>query len=657
MIRILQKDNGFTKAIFGIIIGGAILAMVITLVPGIFQNDVTGDATVFATVHSPGPLGRFFGDSTTIRTETVARRAEMLLQQRRLPPVSFYMQQAMAAAGQDMVARAILQREAIRQGLTVSDEELKEELKTGSLGQYLFPNGQFIGKEQYMNFVEQYFHTSLADFEQQVKTDLEVQRLRDLVSAGVTVSDSAVRTAFLKEGTKVKFDYAVVSSADIKKTINPSDAELEAFFKQFAPRYAMAAPESRKIEFFTFDASNLPGGKPQVTDADLTDYYNKHRDQFKVEAQVQTRHILVSVPQGADAKTEAAAKAKAEDALRQVKSGGNFAELAKKYSDDPGSKDKGGELPMMPTTGLVPPYAQAAMALNPGQTSDLVRSQFGYHIIQTISKQPEHVKTIAEVKDQIQPVVEAQKVGSAQQAFANQLVDEAKKNGLQKTAAAHNLHLVTTDYVPQNGVIPSLADSSALLTQAFATAKGAPPASATTGEGFAIFQVDDVKPAHAPAFADIKSQVLNDYREQKAPELLNAQLTKLADRTKVLNDLKKAADEMHIPVKTSDLVTKDSQVPDLGSMAGFGSVAFTLAKGAISTPINTGDNGILLQLTDKQEPTADEIAKGMPATRERLLEEQKQELFAIYAQQMVKKYEDAGAIVLTKKPATPADGK
>ena len=109
-------------------------------------------------------------------------------------------------------------------------------------------------------------------------------------------------------------------------------------------------------------------------------YYNAHKDQYQVKEQVKTRHILIAVPAGADAKTDAAAKAKAEDLLKQIKAGGNFAELASKNSDDPGSKVQGGELPMYPTSGLDPAYAKAAMALNPGQTSDVVKSQFGYHI-------------------------------------------------------------------------------------------------------------------------------------------------------------------------------------------------------------------------------------------------------------------------------------
>ena len=103
-------------------------------------------------------------------------------------------------------------------------------------------------------------------------------------------------------------------------------------------------------------------------------------------------------------------------------------------------------------------------------------------------------------------------------------------------------------------MIPGLADGSALLTQAFTTAKGAAPAAVSTGNGFAVFQVEDVKAAHAPDFADYKQHILDDYREQQLPQLLSTQLTKLDDRAKVLNDLKKAAAEMNIPVKTSDFV-------------------------------------------------------------------------------------------------------
>jgi len=653
MIRILQQDNRIVKAVFAIIIGAAIITMVISLVPGIFDNGATGDGTVYAVVHGPGFFGKIAGDTKTVKTEAVARAAQQQMDQQKLPP--FLMSYMMERAGQQAIGRAVLEREADKLGLAVSTADLQRELKTGSLSMYLFPDGKFIGDDAYINFVESNFRMSVTDFEDEVRADLELQRLQALVTGGLTVSDAAVRDEFMKNGTKVKFDYALIAAADIRKNINPSDADLLAFFQQNAPRYATAAPETRKIEFFSFDASNLPGGKPAVTPADVQAYYSSHQAQYKTEESVQTRHILIPVANGADAATDAAAKAKAADVLKQIKAGGNFADLAKKYSEDPGSKDKGGELPMIATAGLDPAYGKAAMALNPGQTSDLVRSQFGYHIIQTIKKQTAGVKPLDEVRAEIVPILEQQKAGAAESAFAQQLVDEAKKNGLQKTADAHGMHVTTTDYLAKDGVIGNLAESSGLLTQAFSTAKGAAPASASTGEGFAVFQVDDVKPAHAPAFADAKAQILNDYRDQKAPEILNAQLLKLADRAKVLNDLKKAAAELNVPLKSSDLVGKDAQVPDIGSMTGAASAAFTLAKGQISGPLNTGANGIVLQVTDKAEPTADEIAKGLPESREKLLQTRRNELFNTYAQQLLAKYEKAGAIVQTQKktPASP----
>ena len=653
MIRLLQQDSRIMKIIFAVIIGLAAITMVITLVPGIFDNASATDSTTFATVREPGFFGRVFGEATSIKTVEVNQIAARQLQQQHLPEQ--LMPYLLPRAGQILVQRAILKHEADRMNLQVSDEDLRRELQTGPFAQYLFPNGNYIGDDAYINFVSTAFGNQLtrSEFESQVKSDMELNRLQALITGGVTVTDAAVRDAYKVDGTKVKFDYVVISADDVRKGINPSDAELQTFFKSNAARYASAMPETRKIQYASFDASNLPGGKPQVSDADVLAYYNAHKDQYAVKEQVKTRHILIAVPAGADAKTDAAAKAKAADLLKQIKAGGNFADLASKNSDDPGSKTQGGELPMYPTSGLDPAYAKAAMALNPGQTSDLVRSQFGYHIIQTEQKEPAHTKPLAEVKAEILPVLEQQRAGAAEQTFASALAADAKKNGLEKAAAARGLHVVTTDYVAKDGVIPGLADGSALLTQAFAVVKGADPAPVSTGEGFAVFAVADVKPAHAPDFAEYKAHILEDYREQQVPQLLNAQLTKLEARAKVLNDLKKAAAEMNLPLKTSDLVGKDGQVPDLGAMSGQGSVAFSLAKGAISGPINTGRTGIVLSVVDKEEPTAEDIAKNFAATREGLLNQQREEIFRVYIGELTQKYEKGGAVRYSKKQPAP----
>ena len=649
MIRILQQDSRITKVIFAVIIGAAIVTMVITLVPGIFDNGAANDNTVFATVHSPGVIGRIVGETTSIKMADVQRSAQQQMQQQQLP--DFYLQYVMQRAGQVQVERAVLKHEADHLGLEVSDEDLSKFLQQGPYSEYLFPGGKYIGDAQYTNFVQSAFQRSVAEFQTELKEDIELQRLQALVTGGVSVPDSAVRAQYLQTGTKVKFDYAVISGSDVKNSINPSDAELEAFFKSAAAHYASAIPETRKIEFFNIETSNLPGGAPTVSDADVQAYYQAHVDQYKTPEQVKTRHILISVAKGADAKTDAAAKSKAEDILKQLKAGGNFADLAKKNSDDPGSKDQGGELPMIATSSMDPAYAQAAMSLNPGQTSGLVRSSFGYHIIQTESKQAAEVKPLAEVKASIVEQLQSQKSAAAAQNYAAQLTAEAQKNGLEKTAAAHNLHVVTTDYIAKDGIVPSLADSTGLLSAAFGASKGAAPQSASSGEGYAVFQVQDIKPAHAPDFASFKSHVLDDYRAQKEPELLNAQLIKLSDLAKKLGDLHKAAAQMNLTVKSSDLVGRDAQITDIGSLSGAASVVFTMPVGGISGPINEGVNGAVLQLTDKQQPTAADIAGHLDATRQTLLNQQRQEAFSVFVDSLMNRYEKSGAIIYSKKPA------
>ena len=264
MIRLLQQDSRLMKWLFAVIIGFAAVTMVITLVPGIFDNASTNDATVFATVKEPGPIGRVVGESTPIRTVEVNQMASRQLQQQHLPEQ--FLPYLVPRAGQILVQRAILKHEADRLNLQVSDDDLRNELRTGVFAQYLFPNGNYIGDDAYINFVQNAFggQLSRADFESQVKSDMELNRLQALITGGVSVSDSAVKAAYLKDGTKVKFDYVVVSADDVRKGINPSDAELETFFKANAQRYAAAVGETRKIQYVAFDASNLPGGKPAV---------------------------------------------------------------------------------------------------------------------------------------------------------------------------------------------------------------------------------------------------------------------------------------------------------------------------------------------------------------------------------------------------------
>jgi peptidyl-prolyl cis-trans isomerase D len=647
MIRFLQKDNRLVKSIFVIIIAVACITMVVTLVPGIF-NDSASAADTYATIRPGGWLGKYVGTGTDISTSDVQLTAGQMLQRQRLP--DFYLPLVMQRVGQSLIQQAVVVQEANRLGLQVSKQGLAEFLHSGMYGQVLFPNGQYIGDEKYRELISQNFNITTQKFETEVKKEIEENRLRAMVTGGITVSDAEVRSYYIDQQTKIKFDYAVISAEDIQKQINPTDAELQAFFKTNAARYARAIPESRKISYIAFNDGQAPGGTPQVSEAEIQQYYNQHIKDYQVDEQVKVRHILIKVDQGADAKADAAAKAKAEGILKQIKAGGNFAELAKQNSDDPGSKEQGGELGFLKRGATVPEFDQAAFSLPVGQTSDLVKTKFGYHILQVEEKQNAHTRPLDEVKPTIVALLTRQKESAQEQAYAQQLANEAQKNGLAKTAEAHHLQVVTTDYLQQGAIVPGLADGSKLLTGAFGSKPGASPLIASTGEGYAVYQVTDVKAAHAPTFEEFKSTLMTDYRQEKLPQLLASKTNELAEKARgENNDLAKAAKELGVPVKSSDLVGRTGQVPDIGQLSSAAPGLFDLNDGQISNPITTPRSGIVVKLLEKQQPSAEEIAKNLDQTRDTLLKERRDEMFEVFVSSLVDKYQKEGRIRVNKQ--------
>jgi len=620
MIRFLQKDSRLTKALFVVIIAAASVSMVVYLIPGLTGGSATS-ADTYAVVY-PHWYSRFLASGEVVTQQRVQNMARQQIQQRNPqyadnPMImNFFAQQV----GQQLVQQEILLAEAARLGINATNDDVVHYLQSGPTGAVIFPNGKFIGDQQYAALVNTRLNISVAEFEENIKRDIVMQRLRALVTAGVSVGDKEVRDTFRKENTKIKFDYAVLSSDDLRKTINPSDAELEAFFKKNAARYANAVPEQRKITYFAFTPSQLPGGVPQPTQQEIQSYYSAHQSEYQTPETATSRHILIKLAPNADPKTDAAAKAKAEDVLKQVQNGGNFAELAKKYSDDPGSKDSGGELGPSQRGRMVPEFDNAIFTQKIGDTK-IVKSQFGYHIVQVESRQAAHSQGLNEVLPTIQATLSRDKVSQGEENYAKQLTSEAIKNGLEKTAAAHHLEVVTTPPVGASGVIAALPDGSQLISKAFQAKVGDPAQYAPTGEGYAIFQVTGIDAAHAPTFADWKSHVEDDYRNEQLPALLNQKTKELADKAQASKDLAKAAKEVGATVKTSDLVGQSAQVPDLGAVQQVAPQLFDMSVGTISGPINAGRTGVVAKLVDKQEPTDADIQKSFDQQRDQILDQ------------------------------------
>jgi len=641
MIKFLQTPTRAKKFVLGGLLVIVAVMMVITLIPGISDN-LTNTA-------GRGVYARVSGHDVT--TADVDKTAQQMARQQRLPPefVSFIRPQA----ANQLITKYALIAEARRLHLQATDEEVRNFLHQGQFGEALFPKGEFVGQAKYEDFVQQNFSMSVSQFEDLVKEQLLISKLIAMVQGNITVPESEVKDDYLKQNLKVKFSYAVLTTEDMMKQVKATDTELKAFYDKHKQEYVNSIPEKRKARYVAMSSTNVPG--VNVSEDDLRQYYNQRADQYKVPERVHVRHILVKTPPaGADGKVDQKsldeAKTKAEGLLKQIQNGGNFEELAKKNSDDPGSAAKGGELPTFQHGAMVPEFEQAAFALqNKGQLSGLVKSQYGYHIIQLIDKQPAHTKSFDEVKADIAPILKQQKESKAADDLARTLETQAKTQGLDKAAAAHNLQVQTSDYFSNTDSLPGLGQAPDFMQAAFSAKVKSPPQLARTPIGYAIFEVLESQPAKTPTFEEARKRVEDEFRREQAQSMLDRKTQELSERAKVLHDLKKAASEQAAQLKTSDFVTQQNQVPDIGPMSGSAAVAFTLGKNQISGPINTGRNGAVLQVLDIQEPSAEEFAKNKDTARERTLEQKRGQTFQLYASNLIQTMEKDGRIKYNKQ--------
>ncbi|HZQ91161.1 MAG TPA: peptidylprolyl isomerase [Terriglobales bacterium] len=648
MIRFLQTPGPAKKIVLGGILLVICVAMVITLVPGgILGDNFAGGAR--------GTLAKVGNQEvTSLEVQNLARQIGRQQFGGRVPEqlVPFLMQQA---ANSLILQKAMLQ-EADRLGLRVTDAELRDALRQGEFGRALFPNGNFVGQEAYDNFVAQNFGMGVQQFEQLFKTQLALNKLQSAIAAGVGVTDDEVQKEFQKQNTKVKLDYALLTADELAKQVKPAESELRAFYEAGKnTRYASSSPEKRKLKYIVVDTSNIvEQAKNQIKPAEIEAFYQQNQDQYRVPESAKVSHILIKTPPPGpdgkvDAKGDAEARQKAEDILKKLRSGANFAEMAKKESQDPGSAKNGGSLGTIERGRTVPEFEQASFSQPVGKIGDLVKSTYGYHIIRVDERTEAHLKPLSEVRNSIADTLAQQRAATAGDQLANRVLNAARSGGLEKAAAENHLNVVTTDWVKRSDSLPGVGVNGEFMAAAFNQQKGGQPELAKTAQGYAVVQAVDVKPASAATFEEIRNQVEGEFKQERAVGMLGRKARELADRARALHDLKKAAKELNVPVKTSELVTIDSQVPDLGGMSGPVSVAFDMKPGEISDAINIPAGETIIQIAEKQQPSAEDYAKKREQIRETLVQKKRRDRMDLFSGSLRARMEKDGSIRINQE--------
>jgi peptidyl-prolyl cis-trans isomerase D len=646
MIRFLQTKGRVQQFLLVGFLSIIIIMMVVTLVPG---GGGVGD--FFGLGMSQNVLAKVGGDEITV--QDVNKQAQRMARQQfrgQVPPsiLPFFIQRA----NDMLITQRIILNEAHRMGLNATEADLRDALQHGPLAEMIFPGGNFIGQQQYQNLIQGQANMTVQQFETEMRDQLTIDKLRTAIEGGVVVTQSELMDEFKQQNTKIKFDYAVLSLEDVAKTVNPTDAELHAFYERMKPQLTNSIPEQRKARYILVDYAHAG---VRISQADLESYYKQHMDEFRVPESVTVRHILVKTPTPdangkVDQKELDAAKAKAEDILKQLKAGGSFDALAKKYSDDPGSKERGGLLGPIRRGQTVPEFEQAAFAAKKGDTVGPVKSNFGYHIIHIDDKTEPHVKPLDEVKSQFEPLLLQQKGQAATEQMAKSLQSTAATQGLDKAAASKDLQVMETGLFARGANLPGVGSAPGFQDAVFNQKPNATPQAVAIPNGWAVVQATDVKPPATPTFEEAKAQLAAQFKQEKAQSELVRKATELADKAKSAHNLRAAAKAVGATVKTSEFVKPGDQVPDIGQLAGQTEAVFSLKPGEIAGPVAAGNNNaIVFSLLQRQEPPASEFEQQKDQIRLSVLQRKRQEIIEAYITSLRDKMQKEGKIRVNDK--------
>jgi len=628
---IQQRDlerNRWVKIGMSILLGVICLSMLTYLIPGM------GSA---AFTNSPDAVATVGGQSIT--ATDVQRQLNTALHGQSLPDVykAMYAKQVL----DQMILKQALTVEAQRLGIRVTDQELSDRIKQ------ILPaawNGDTWLKDRYTTEVQTRTGMTIPEFEDFLRDQMLEDKFRQLVTDAITVSPAEIQAEYRRRNEKVQIEYVLLKPAELAPTIQPTDAELSAYYTKHAGLYQV--PEKRSARYALLDLAKLRATTTVGDDA-LGAYYNSHIDEYKVENRAHVEHILFKTVGKTDAEI-AEIRQKAEDVLKKAKSGANFEDLARKFSEDDGTKPKGGDLGWIVEGQTVPEFQQAAFTLPKGSISDLVKTQYGFHIIKVLDREQAHTKSFEEVRGSIAPTVLDETVSAAANNISEKLASAIRQSNhqpLEDLAKKFNLTVGELPLASVTDPLAAFANSQEVRTAVFQLRPGELSQPLQTPQGFAIVTPKDIQAAHQGTFAEVRSRVLADYQQEKSLELAKSKAEELAKLAKSGEPFDKAAKSLNLDAKTSESLSRSGSIPDVGS-GELLDAAFTMPVGQVSDAKNVTGNWLVYRVAAHEPVNDAAVVLQADQIRQQLLQSKQKEAFEAFRVALENRLKKEGKLVI-----------
>ena len=527
-----------------------------------------------------------------------------------------------------LINQKLLLGEAQALEFRVSDADVAEAI--AQMG--VFRNGDAFDVRRYQAILGRYRMTPEA-FEAMQKDAMLVEKLRSLVLGSVKVSDIEARQWYTWQNAQVDIDYLLIEPSRYTD-IPTGEADLKAYFE--ANQAAYKTEPKVKVRYVRFDPRSFED-KIKISDAEIENHYQNNPAEFKKAETVEARHVLIKVDTDAGSDADQAAKQKALKVMDLARSGKDFADLAKEYSEGP-TREQGGYLGTFARDAMVKPFSDAAFAMKAGEISEPVRTQFGWHVIKVEKLNPAHTLSLDEARAQITATLKTERARNLAYDQALEVYGGVGSDiDLEKAAAARNVPVRETDFFDRKG--PSAGDitnPARFAEVAFGLDGKEISDIQDLGDGYYILQPVERIPETIPDFKAVEETVKANWLKEKQAEQAQKDAEALLAALKNGRSFSEESQARGLQPASTGFFKRTEAIPNIGYERGIAEEAFRLSaeKPFPEIPLKGAKGYYVLKFKDRKNPTAEGFAAERKQIEEMLLQQKQARFFREWMAQL-----------------------
>ncbi len=531
----------------------------------------------------------------------------------------------------EMVKNELLWQETKKAEIKVSQEELKEAVR-----ETMRPFGS---QEAFMRFLE-YRHILYSEVEEDIKEQLAINKLTQAIESSTAVTEEELKDYWITQNERIGVSYVVVKPEKYKDEIEVTKEELQEYYDEYKEDFRV--PEKVKVDYILIKPDDFADKVSEVSKEELENYYQENLSYFSIAEERRASHILIQIAAPANPEDDEKAKERIEEIEKELKGGADFATLAREYSQDSASAEKGGDLEFFTYYEMVPSFSEAVFFLEEaGDVSEIVKTPFGYHLIKLTGIKASYVKPFQEVEERLKQMWKDEKSEALAQEEANNIRKEIerKSSAFEEYIKEYPQRSRTTSFFAQEEEIEGLGYLREFSQLAFSLKAEEISSVLELPEGYCLLKLKERESSFIPLLEDIAEKTDEKLIEKKSKEIAENIANQIAIEAKE-EDLSILSTKLDLEYKNLESLERTDWVEGMSSEDNqqFMETAFSLKEGEISKPLDLLFGYYITELNTR-ELFLNNFFEQKEEFKENYLSQRKEQTLNLWLQQIWEKAE------------------